>query len=106
MGTILRVLGRFWPEGKIRQLTVDIHLAAPYDGAMNITSKPRATKKPTTLSDQLRQAMADHSAYRLSKDSGVNVAAILRFKSGERGLTLESADRLAAVLGLELRAKK
>jgi plasmid maintenance system antidote protein VapI len=80
-------------------------------GLMNTTSKPRATKKvaaapAATLTDQLRQAMADHSAYRLAKDSGVNVAAILRFKSGERGLTLDSADRLAAVLGLKLTSTK
>jgi hypothetical protein len=50
--------------------------------------------------------MADHSAYRLAKDSGVNVAAILRFKSGERGLTLDSADRLAAILDLKLTSTK
>jgi hypothetical protein len=73
---------------------------------MNTNTKPRATKKPATLSDRLRRAMADHSAYSLTRDSGVNVAAILRFKSRERGLRLDSADRLAAVLGLELRAKR
>jgi len=73
-------------------------------------TKPRATKKPkpATISGQLRQAIEESglSAYRLAADSGVNVAAVLRFKSGVRSLTLESADRLAAVLGLELRPKK
>jgi transcriptional regulator with XRE-family HTH domain len=42
------------------------------------------------------------SAYRLAAESGVNVAAVLRFKSGERSLKLESVDRLAAALGLKL----
>jgi hypothetical protein len=74
--------------------------------------KPRATKKPKpsprTISGQLRQAVQESglSAYRLAADSGLNVAAVLRFKSGERSLSLESADRLAAPLGLELRSRK
>jgi hypothetical protein len=46
------------------------------------------------------------SAYRLASDSGVNVAAVLRFRSGERSLKLESVDRLAEVLGLELQPKR
>jgi transcriptional regulator with XRE-family HTH domain len=46
------------------------------------------------------------SAYRLAAESGVNVAAVLRFKSGERSLKLESVDRLAEVLGLELQPKR
>ena len=69
-------------------------------------TKPRATKKPTaTISDQLRQAMQEHSAYSLAKNSGVNVAAILRFKSGEHSMNLKSVDKLAEVLGLELRER-
>jgi transcriptional regulator with XRE-family HTH domain len=43
------------------------------------------------------------SAYKLARDSGVNVAAVLRFRSGERSLKLESVDKLAEVLRLELR---
>lgn len=84
----------------------------PYNWGMNTTSaKPRGQKKPappTTVSDALRQAMIDSglSAYRLAADSGVNVAAVLRFRSGERSLKLESVDRLAEVLGLELRRNK
>jgi len=71
-------------------------------------TKPRATKKPTrraSISDQLRQAMESHSAYSLAKNSGVNGAAILRFKSGERSMTLPSVDKLAELLGLELRER-
>jgi len=79
---------------------------------MNIAStKPRSPKRPArpaTVSDALRQAMIDSglSAYRLAADSGVNTAAILRFKSGQRSLKLESVDRLAEVLGLELQPRK
>ncbi len=72
------------------------------------TSKPRAQKRPAepeTISDALRRALIDSglSAYELARRSGVNVAAVLRFKSGERSLKLESVDRLTEVLGLELR---
>ena len=79
---------------------------------MNTTSaKPRGQKKPAgpvTVSEALRQAMRDSrmSAYRLAAESGVNVAAVLRFKSGERSLKLESVDRLAVVLGLQLRPQR
>lgn len=82
----------------------------PYSTNMNTTTKPRATKKPatSTLSETLRQAIRDSglSAYQLARDSGVNVAAVLRFRAGQRSLNLESADRLAAVLDLELRPKQ
>jgi transcriptional regulator with XRE-family HTH domain len=71
------------------------------------TKKPRATNRPPagTISAALRQSIVDSglSAYRLAQESGVNVAAVLRFRSGERSLDLRSADRLAEVLGLELR---
>lgn len=77
----------------------------------NPSVKPRGQKKPDrppTVSDGLRKAMIDSglSAYELAKRSGVNVAAVLRFKSGERSLKLESVDRLAEVLGLELQPKR
>jgi transcriptional regulator with XRE-family HTH domain len=71
------------------------------------TKKPRATKRPPagTISAVLRQTILDSglSAYRLAQESGVNVAAVLRFRSGQRSLDLKSADRLAEVLDLELR---
>lgn len=79
---------------------------------MSTTSaKPRGQTKParpTTVSEALRQAILDSglSAYRMATESGVNVAAVLRFRSGERSLKLESVDRLAEVLGLELQPKR
>lgn len=86
---------------------------AAYNAGMNTSStKPRAAKPvaaaPRTVTQQLRDAIEESglSAYRLAADSGVNVAAILRFKAAERGLTLDSVDRLALALGLELRSTK
>jgi hypothetical protein len=83
---------------------------AAYNASMSASTKPRAAKRPAVspISNQLRQAIEDSglSAYRLAADSGVNVAAILRFKAAERGLTLDSVDRIAAALGLELRSTK
>ena len=103
-----------WSGGKSfrnlirRQLTIDIYQADPYALSMSTTlTKPRGQKRPapSTVSTALRQAMIDSglSAYKLARDSGVNVAAVLRFRSGERSLKLESVDKLAEVLRLELR---
>ncbi len=60
------------------------------------------------MTDQLKRAVADsgQTLYRVAKGSGVDYSALLRFVSGERGLTLESADKVAAYLGLELRPKR
>ena len=56
----------------------------------------------------MRAAMKDSglSAYRLAADSGVNVAAVLRFMTAERSLNLFSVDRLADMLGLELAPRR
>lgn len=77
-----------------------------------VMTKPRAAAKPKFKDEEagaitlaLREAMAEQSAYRLAAASGVNVAAVLRFKSGERSLDLRSVDRLCRVLGLELKRR-
>jgi len=56
----------------------------------------------------LRKAIEDsgYSQNQLSKLSGVNRAQINRFVKGERTLTLESAEKIAKVLKLELKPKK
>jgi transcriptional regulator with XRE-family HTH domain len=60
------------------------------------------------LSDQLRQAIADSgiTRYRISKATGINEAALGKFFHGERGLSLESIDKLAEFLKLELTVRK
>lgn len=61
-------------------------------------------KKPDTLVEQLRSAIiaTGLSDYRLGIDAGVAAQTIGRFKRGERDLTLETASRIAAHLGLRL----
>ncbi|MDC0934648.1 helix-turn-helix transcriptional regulator [Pirellulales bacterium] len=56
------------------------------------------------FSDQIRQAIADsgQTRYRISVESGINEAALGKFFHGERGLSLESLDKLAAHLGLRV----
>ena len=69
---------------------------------------PMKAKKPTKLSDQLRQILLDSglTRYAIAKQSGVTQASLSRFASGERGLTTDSLDALADTLGLELVAKR
>lgn len=57
------------------------------------------------LLDSLRRALdeADESRYRIAKGSGVAASQLSRFINGERGLSVESAERLANYLGFEIR---
>jgi transcriptional regulator with XRE-family HTH domain len=60
--------------------------------------------KRSSFSDQVRRAIeaSGKSRYRICKEAGIDKAAMSRFMSGERGLTLRVLDRLAEYLGLEL----
>jgi transcriptional regulator with XRE-family HTH domain len=60
--------------------------------------------KPPTISAQLKAAIeaSGLTTYALGNASGVDSSAIQRFLSGERSLKLESVDKLAAALGLQL----
>jgi len=59
------------------------------------------------VSDQLRKAIEDSglSIHAVGRGAGVTHPSILRFLSGERGLTSKSIDALCAFLGLELTTK-
>jgi transcriptional regulator with XRE-family HTH domain len=63
---------------------------------------------PSSLTDQLRGIIEDCgvSRYEICKQTGVDKAALSRFVSGERSLTLEAVDRMAAFLGLKLTGKR
>lgn len=54
--------------------------------------------------DTLRRAveMSDESRYRIAQGSGVSAGQLSRLVSGERGLSIESAEKLADYLGLEI----
>ena len=69
----------------------------------------KKTKRKTTptISEQLRTAIVDSglSLQHVARESGVNVAALSRFVRSERSMTLESADRLAEYLSLDLQSR-
>jgi plasmid maintenance system antidote protein VapI len=56
----------------------------------------------------LRRAIleSDLSRYAISARSGVDQATLSRFIAGNRGLNLDSVDKLVAVLGLEVRPRR
>jgi transcriptional regulator with XRE-family HTH domain len=57
------------------------------------------------LTRELKRIMAESgiTEYEIAKRSGLDKGALSRFRTGERSLNLESVDKLAAVLNLELR---
>jgi plasmid maintenance system antidote protein VapI len=56
-----------------------------------------------TLQDAISEArQAGESVYAIAKGAGITSPSLHRFITGERGLTLESADKLAAYFRLEL----
>lgn len=56
------------------------------------------------LRDAIQESGLSH--YRINKETGVDVTLIGRFMRGERGLTLPTAERIANVVGLELKRKE
>ncbi len=56
-----------------------------------------------SISDRLRAAIvAAGTVYRVAKGSGVSQPVLWRFLRGERGLTLDTVDKLAEFLRLDL----
>lgn len=63
------------------------------------------SKKPRlTLSDQLRDAIRNSgkTQLQLSQEAGLDPGQLSRFMGKQRSLTLESAEKLCAVLNLHL----
>jgi transcriptional regulator with XRE-family HTH domain len=60
------------------------------------------------LSDQLRRIIVESgvSRYQLARETGVQESALSRFVSGERGLTMDSIDKVAEALELEVVVKR
>ena len=61
-------------------------------------------KRQSYLEKQIRSAFKESgmTVYRLAKDSGVPQPVVSRFINAKRGITLATASKLVAVLGLEL----
>lgn len=61
--------------------------------------------KTKGFADMMRQTMkADgRTKYAIARDAGLNPAVVARFLTGERDITLTTAEKICRVLGLELR---
>ena len=72
------------------------------------TKSPKKKEAPAaskhSLSNQLRGIIESRggTAYALGQESGVDATVIARFLSQERDIRMETADKLAAALGLRL----
>ncbi len=64
--------------------------------------KAKQERHAGPLSKALRERIATRqlTSYRVAKLSGVSVDSVLRWHSGERGLSLDTADAMAKGLGL------
>jgi len=61
-------------------------------------------KQPIRFSDEIRAAIENcgMTRYRISKNTGIDAAALCRFVQGQVGLTLDSLDKLAECIGLHV----
>jgi len=61
-------------------------------------------KGSLNLVEELRQAIltCGETEYRVAKDSGVAQPVVSRFMRGQRGISLETADKVCQYLGLHL----
>jgi ribosome-binding protein aMBF1 (putative translation factor) len=68
--------------------------------------RPLLPAAPNSLSEALRKAIrsSGKSVYQLAKAADVSQIVVSRFLSGQRDIRMETADRLAGVLGLKVTA--
>ena len=61
-----------------------------------------------SFSDQLRRAVRESelTRYAISVKTGIDQGTLCRFIRGERGMSLDSVDRLMECLGLEIRPRR
>lgn len=64
----------------------------------------KKAKKRLSLSDELRQAVerSGLSRYSICQQTGIDQGSMSKFLAGERGLGIESIDKLAELLGLHI----
>lgn len=77
------------------------------DTAPRIADDDCMAKRQLPLSDQIRRALTDAEAegitrYQISKATAIDQASLSKFLHGERGLSLDSLDALAAYLDLQI----
>jgi plasmid maintenance system antidote protein VapI len=71
-------------------------------------AKRRTPSEPSSLADQLRQAIIDsgQSHYALAKSTGIAQPIVTRFVNGTRSISLESASALAAYFEMTLTVRR
>ncbi len=65
-------------------------------------------KRRQKLSDQIRRAVREcgMSRYEIWKHTGIDQGTLCRFVAGKAGMTIDSLDRLADLLGLNITVGK
>ena len=85
-------------------------IVARYEGtdATRLLQYLAEKQKAERITEQIREAIgsSELSRYEIAKQSGVDQATLSRFVSGERSITLETAEKLCPVLGLELLVRR
>lgn len=68
-------------------------------------SKKASTKQASNLVDDLRTAIlnSDLSRYEIARRADVSESALSYFVNGQRSITLDTAAKVANVLGLQLK---
>ncbi|MBA4107678.1 MAG: hypothetical protein C0485_18240 [Pirellula sp.] len=74
------------------------------DSPPYISDTPATTQQRASFRDQLRHAIRDSGQNQLgiSRATRIDQATLSKFLSGRRGLSVESIEKLAEHLGLEL----
>ena len=69
---------------------------------------PMRKKVKQSLTDQLRQAVADSGKTlgEITRDTGIDKSALSRFVNGERGVSMAVMNTLGEYLELEIRQRK
>ena len=65
-------------------------------------------KKRQTFPELLRKTIeqSGKSRYAIAQETGVSAGILSRFVSGERSITIDTADKLCHALGLTMKAEK
>ena len=84
-----------WINASMAMMLVDQKASRPYlDRMADLLDSIRGAIEQAETSGVTR--------YRIALDTGISQALLSRFMSGERGLSVESIERLAEYLGLEI----
>lgn len=89
-------------QERIQALLEDLEDTQPIQALLEDLENPQVSEDLATV---LREAIdtSGKTQYQLAQETGIDKSALSRFVSGERGLTLDTAAKLAAALNLELK---